>query len=201
MTWATRITILRIILIPVFVGLLLYYDRSARRGAADDAFRYWALAVFVIAALSDALDGYLARHHGQASELGALLDPIADKLMMLAALVCLGFMRTGPVEIMPLWFPIIIIGRDAILVLGFFLLMYFQVPFKVRPHWTGKAATFFTFLAIGATLLNWEVGWAFCVLGGLGAMACLAIYLRAGIAAFRDAGHTAPRTAIPDKTR
>jgi hypothetical protein len=87
MTWATRITILRLVLVPVFVTLIITYDESDPR---EEVWRYAAIAVFLIASLSDALDGYLARHCNQRSALGALLDPIADKLLLLASLVTLG---------------------------------------------------------------------------------------------------------------
>ena len=87
MTWATRITIFRIVLIPIFVGLMVEYGDTASGGHPEDDWRYAAIAVFIVASLSDALDGYLARHWNQRSALGALLDPVADKLLLLAVLM------------------------------------------------------------------------------------------------------------------
>src|SRR5277367_4421285 len=137
MTWATRITILRLILVPVFVAFIITYDETNPR---EEAWRYAAIAVFVVAAISDAIDGYLARHWNQGSALGALLDPVADKLLLLAALITLSFM---PVTF-PIWFPIIIISRDALLLVGYSVLRHFHVPMDIRPHWSGKASTLFT---------------------------------------------------------
>ena len=88
--------------------------------------------------LSDALDGYLARHWNQRSALGALLDPIADKLLLLAALMTLGLGSDGAsARPFPMWFPVIIISRDALLLGGYGILRHFQVPMEIRPHWTG----------------------------------------------------------------
>src|SRR5277367_6523851 len=134
MTWATRITILRLILVPVFVAFIITYDETNPR---EEAWRYAAIAVFVVAALSDALDGYLARHWNQGSALGALLDPIADKLLLLAALLTLGLIPFDHLRPFPLWFPAIIISRDALLLGGYAVLRHFQVPVEIRPHWAG----------------------------------------------------------------
>src|SRR5271156_4151408 len=92
MTWATRITILRLILVPVFVTLIITYTDSDPR---QEAWRSPAIGVFLLASISDAVDGSLARHWNQGSALGALLDPIADKLLLLAALVTLGLIPLG----------------------------------------------------------------------------------------------------------
>jgi len=136
MTWATRITILRLILVPVFVMFIITYNDSDHR---VEAWRYAAIAVFILASVSDAIDGYLARHWNQGSALGALLDPIADKLLLFAALVTLSFIPIGHLRPFPIWFPVIIISRDALLLGGYSVLRHFQVPMDIRPHWTGKA--------------------------------------------------------------
>src|SRR5271170_605834 len=141
MTWATRITILRLILVPVFVTLIITYDDSNKR---EEFWRWAALAVFVLAGVSDAIDGYLARHWNQGSALGALLDPIADKLLLFAALVTLSIVPLGPERPFPVWFPVIIISRDALLLGGYSVLRHFRVPVDIRPHWTGKLSTVFT---------------------------------------------------------
>src|ERR1700729_1273432 len=137
MTWATRITILRLILVPVFVTLLIPYDDPNH----EEIWRWAAIAAFVIAGVSDAVDGYLARHWNQGSALGALLDPIADKLLLFAALVTLSLIPLGHLRPFPIWFPAIIISRDALLLGGYCILRHFQVPMEIRPHWTGKVST------------------------------------------------------------
>ena len=188
MTWATRITIFRIVLIPVFIGLMVAYGETVQAGHAEESWRYGAIAAFIVASLSDALDGYLARHWNQRSALGALLDPIADKLLLLAVLVTFGLI---PPRYFPLWFTVIILGRDAILLLGYFVLRHFQHAIEIKPHWTGKLSTLFTFVAIAAVLFQAGVLiiW-FCALGAFFAVIATIIYVRQGLALLGDSGHT-----------
>src|SRR5258708_39281477 len=136
MTWATRIAILRLILVPFFVAFILTYDDTTSQGRHEEMWRYAAIAVFLVASLSDALDGCLARNWNQGSALGALLDPIADKLLLLAALITLGLVPVGHLRPFPMWFPAIIISRDALLLGGYCVLRHFQVPMDIRPHWS-----------------------------------------------------------------
>jgi CDP-diacylglycerol--glycerol-3-phosphate 3-phosphatidyltransferase/cardiolipin synthase len=194
MTWATRITILRLLLVPVFVTLVITYDDS---GQHEEFWRWVALAVFVIAGVSDAIDGYLARHWNQASALGALLDPIADKLLLFSALVTLSLVPLGNLHPFPVWFPAIIISRDALLLGGYAVLRHFHVPVTIRPHWTGKYSTFFTLLAIGSVLLKLgnRITVSLCILGAFTALACTFIYVREGLALLKHSGHTAPKSS------
>jgi len=191
MTWATRITILRIVLVPVFVTLVITYDDTDHLGRPEEAWRYAAIAAFVIAALSDAVDGYLARHWNQRSALGALLDPIADKLLLLAALVTLGLLPLDHFRSFPIWFTAIIISRDALLLGGYFVVRHFLHQVEIKPHWTGKLSTFFTFLAIGAVLfkLGPLILWL-CALGAIFALLCTVIYVRQGLNLLSHGGHT-----------
>ncbi len=196
MTWATRITILRLILVPVFVTMILTYDDTTSQGRPEEFWRYAAIAVFMIASLSDALVGYLARHWNQRSALGALLDPIADKLLLFSALITLGLVPAGHLRPFPLWFPAIIISRDALLLGGYGVLRNFRVPMDIRPHWTGKVSTFFTLLAIGAVLFKLG-GWAIftlCVLGAGFALVCTVIYVRQGLNLLKRSGYTGAET-------
>ncbi|HEV3272414.1 MAG TPA: CDP-alcohol phosphatidyltransferase family protein [Candidatus Methylacidiphilales bacterium] len=189
MTWATRITILRLVLIPVFVTFIITYTDSDPR---DETWRYAAIGVFLLASISDAIDGYLARHWNQGSALGALLDPIADKLLLFAALVTLSLIPLGHLRPFPVWFPVIIISRDALLLGGYCILRHFQVPMEIRPHWTGKVSTVFTLAAIGAVLLKlWaSVTLGLCALGAGFALVCTVIYVRQGLALLKQSGHT-----------
>jgi CDP-diacylglycerol--glycerol-3-phosphate 3-phosphatidyltransferase/cardiolipin synthase len=196
MTWATRITILRLVLVPVFVTLIITYDDTTSEGRPEEVWRYAAMAVFLVASLSDALDGYLARNWNQRSALGALLDPIADKLLLLAALVTLGLIPLDHLRPFPIWFPAIIISRDALLLGGYCVLRHFHVPMEIKPHWTGKLSTVFTLLAIGAVLL--KLGpWIFwlCLLGAGLALVCTVIYVRQGLDLLHRSGHTGAQTA------
>jgi cardiolipin synthase len=173
MTWATRITILRLILVPVFVTLVITYDDTDPR---EEVWRYAAIGVFILASLSDALDGYLARHWNQGSALGALLDHLRP---------------------FPLWFPAIIISRDALLLGGYAVLRHFQVPVAIHPHWTGKASTFFTLLAIGAVLFKLGAAaiTSLCALGAGFALICTIIYVREGLNLLGHSGHTKAQSA------
>ena len=189
MTWATRITIVRLILVPVFVTFIVTYNETDPR---EELWRYAAIAVFIIAAVSDAVDGYLARHWNQRSALGALLDPIADKLLLFAALVTLSLLPLGNLRPFPIWFPAIIISRDALLLGGYGILRHFHVPVEIRPHWTGKLSTVFTLLAIGAVLFKLgaiTTTWL-CALGAGLALVCTIIYVRAGLSLLSHSGHT-----------
>jgi len=189
MTWATRITILRLILVPVFVTFIITYDDTDPR---EEIWRYAAIGVFLLASISDAVDGHLARHWNQGSALGALLDPIADKLLLFAALVTLSLMPLGHLRPFPIWFPAIIISRDALLLGGYCILRHFQVPVEIRPHWTGKVSTVFTLMAIGAVLfkLGAPAILCLCALGAGFALVCTIIYVRQGLSLLSHSGHT-----------
>lgn len=133
---ANWLTLLRIVLIPGFVTLLVY-----RRPG-------WALAVFTLAALTDLLDGWVARWRGMSSRLGAFLDPLADKLLLTASFVTLTYLRA-----VPFWITAVVISRDAMLVVGALLMHVLGVRIDPRPSWAGKAATLFQVLTILSGLL------------------------------------------------
>jgi cardiolipin synthase len=134
---ANWLSVVRILLIPVFVTLLVY-----RRPG-------WSLAVFAVAAFTDLLDGWVARTTGSASRLGAFLDPMADKLMLVSAFVTLTYLRD-----LPFWITAVVISRDAMLVLGAVLVHMVGVRIYPRPTWVGKAATFFQILTVLVGLLG-----------------------------------------------
>jgi cardiolipin synthase len=133
---ANWLTLLRIVLIPVFVTLLVY----RRPGLA--------LGVFALAAFTDLLDGYVARRRGSQSRLGAFLDPMADKLLLTASFVTLTYLR-----ILPAWITILVISRDVILVVGALLIHMVGGRIHPRPTWAGKAATFFQITVVLTGLL------------------------------------------------
>lgn len=124
MTIPNVITILRFLLVPAVVYALL-------SGEVD-----WALAAFIVAGVSDGVDGFIARQFDQRSELGAYLDPIADKLLLVSVFVVLGYMGE-----LPLWLVIAAVSRDALIV-GAVLLSYVMGnPVVVRPLFVSKANT------------------------------------------------------------
>ena len=143
-TLANRITIGRIMMIPVFVLLTIYYIASAGDGTPDEWLRWAALVVFVATSLTDALDGYFARSRNERTRLGTLLDPIADKSLLLSALILL----TGPWSRifqphLPIWYVLLVISRDMILVSGSILIHIHCGHTEVQPRISGKLATFF----------------------------------------------------------
>ena len=103
MTTANKLTLLRMALIPVFLGVLY---------AGFPGCRYWALGVFIIASLTDTLDGYIARHYNQITNFGKFMDPLADKLLVCSALICLTVVQNDQ---LPTWIVLLIIAREFII--------------------------------------------------------------------------------------
>jgi len=152
MTTANKITLTRILMIPVFVMMAIYYGRGVQRGHAEEWQRVAAILLFAFAAISDGLDGYIARHYNQRSRLGVILDPIADKGLLLAGIITLSFSNWH--YEFPLWFPILVISRDVVIVSGALLLRYLNGEVTVRPSWVGKTATALQMLSIAAAMLQ-----------------------------------------------
>jgi len=173
MTLANQITVVRILLIPVFVVFAVYYSESVRAGEGDELLRWLAVAAFVLAAASDGLDGWIARRFNQRSVLGVVLDPIADKGLLLAAIITLS-LYPWPVSL-PLWFPVLVIARDVVILGGCALLKFLTGDVEVRPSMLGKIATALQMGAVAWVLLQipqeqWVV-WAaglFTLLSGIG---------------------------------
>ena len=141
-TLATRVTILRILGIPLFVLLLVYYTLGLAAGRSGDLLRWAALWLFVVVALTDALDGYLARSRNEVTRLGRFLDPLADKALLISGLVLLTRPSLPGLEPhIPVWFTTAVISRDVVLAAGYFVIHHFAGQVHVQPRWTGKLAT------------------------------------------------------------
>lgn len=142
LSWATRITLVRILLIVPFVMFLLNMNDPTVSPRARTGLRYAAIAVFVVMAVSDALDGYLARRHRQITRLGTFLDPVADKLLMTSACLLLASQR-GHVEgfTLPTTVVVAIVGKDILIVVGFAIVYLVTSQIRVVPVLLGKAAT------------------------------------------------------------
>jgi cardiolipin synthase len=190
MTLPNQITIARILLIPVFVMLAIYYGRSVSSGHPDETLRLATIAVFLAAALSDGIDGWLARRFHLKSALGALLDPIADKGLMLAAIITLSVTK-WPYEL-PLWYPVLVISRDILIVTGCGILRILNDHLEVRPSLLGKASTFLQMGAVAVVMLQWQ--WCEWVVWVSGAVTLLsgAGYIAQGIRLLQAGGHTHP---------
>lgn len=151
MTTANKVTILRMLLIPFFVVEALYYVKTG-----NETFRLMATLAFAIAAICDGVDGYIARHYNQRSELGAILDPLADKLLLVSGIVLFTFDNHPRFGSIPLWLTGTILGRDLFLLVGWGLIQAIVGKVKVRPRVTGKIATVLQMLAIVWILLKWD---------------------------------------------
>lgn len=183
MTLANSITLLRILLVPVFAWALLYHNESYAEGYTGKGWYWAAVILFAVAAASDGIDGWVARQFGQKSQLGRILDPIADKLLLVTAMVLLGAVGVAGLGKLPTWFPVLVVSRDLILVAGTILVGTLLHNYHfVRPHWTGKVCTFLQ-IAVVAFGLLWPthpLAKVFLVLAGLMTVASMAVYLTRG---------------------
>jgi cardiolipin synthase (CMP-forming) len=153
MTTANRVTIFRIVLIPFFVVEVLYYGNTGKQ-----IHYFLGVITFAVAALCDGLDGYIARHFNQRSELGAILDPLADKLLLVSAIVLLSFDHPY-LHAIPLWLTGTIIGRDVLLLLGLIVIQIIVGKVKVRPRFVGKVATVLQMAVVLWVLLKLDPRW------------------------------------------
>jgi cardiolipin synthase len=158
MTTANKITVVRILMIPVFVTMAIYYGQSIQRGAPLEWQRFTAIVIFLVAAVSDGLDGYIARRYKQRSALGAILDPIADKGLLLSAIITLSISNWSEIDPeygrFPAWFPVLVITRDAVILVGAGVLHLLNGKVQVKPSWTGKVATVLQMAAIAWVMLQ-----------------------------------------------
>ncbi len=152
MTLANQITLARIALIPVFVALANAYAGTYAEGNPEPFLRWAAILVFLVAAGSDALDGFVARKFNQRSRLGAILDPIADKGLLISAILALTFLPWP--HTFPLWFPILVIARDAVIVSGAMALQKWRPLSIIQPSLWGKAATACQMAAVAWILIG-----------------------------------------------
>ena len=196
MTTANKITVVRILMIPAFVTMAIYYGQSIQRHDPLEWQRFAAIAIFLLAAVSDGLDGYIARRYKQRSELGAILDPIADKGLLLSGIITLSISNWSEVDPeygrFPAWFPVLVITRDAVILVGAGILQYFiGNKMRIKPSWTGKVATVCQMCAIAWVMLQLHflplifvvsVAGAFTLISGI-------IYMVEGVHQLQAEGH------------
>lgn len=156
MTTANKISIVRILLVPFFIIQVLYYVETGR-----EWHRHLAILTFAVAALSDAVDGFIARRFNQRSELGAILDPLGDKLLLVSGIVLLSFHYERFLPQLPLWMTVTILSRDVLLLIGSLVIHYTCGKVNVRPHFTGKVATVLQMTAVLWALFKFDAGWLF----------------------------------------
>ncbi|PIQ82679.1 MAG: hypothetical protein COV76_02350 [Candidatus Omnitrophica bacterium CG11_big_fil_rev_8_21_14_0_20_64_10] len=176
MSLANKISLFRILLVPGFVACLLYY-----RPGESEVFRYAAVGLFLLGTITDAVDGYIARAANQASRLGAILDPAADKLFLVTAFLSLSLITTLPPEVrLEPWVPLLVFTRDILIVSGWLLVVLVTGDIRAYPSKLGKATTLFQMLTIVTVLLGFSysrivlwIAMGLTVLSGIG-------YLRLG---------------------
>jgi cardiolipin synthase (CMP-forming) len=139
-TPANQLTLMRMLLIPAFVILLTY------------GYRGWALVAFVAAGLTDLFDGLIARTMGEKTTLGAWLDPMADKLLLVTMFVMLTLPDVGAPNRLPIWFTILVISRDVAIVATVAVVNLAIGPRTFRPSMYGKVATAL-YIVTGVTAL------------------------------------------------
>ncbi|MDP3730296.1 MAG: CDP-alcohol phosphatidyltransferase family protein [Candidatus Omnitrophota bacterium] len=163
MNLANRITVTRIMLTPLFIAAVIY-------GRMDIA-----IVLFAAAVISDGLDGFAARSMHQQTFIGTILDPVADKILLISAFICLTLIKSVPENLrLPPYVPIIVISRDAIIVLGSILIHVVKGTVKIAPSFWGKLTTFFQMMTIVSILVQfkyscyvWNTATIFTVISGV----------------------------------
>jgi len=143
-------------MVPVFVALIACYTRE------HPWIRYSALGVYVLAAISDALDGFVARAYNQKTKLGTLLDPLADKLMINIGFVFMAVNDQFATRV-PFWFPAAILARDIMIVMGAYIINEFYGPVRIKPRITGKLTTCFQMSLVIAILIEARFAWGLMI--------------------------------------
>jgi cardiolipin synthase len=162
LTPANQLTLLRMIFIPIFV-VLLVYDMAG-----------WAFIVFILAGITDGLDGLIARHFRQKTQLGAYLDPLADKLLLTTSFVVLSTKGLGLAITIPLWLTIFVLSRDVLLIASALMIALSTGHRSFKPSLYGKTTTFMQIVTILVVLyfnhLNSDhpfIHWLFIATGAI----------------------------------
>ncbi|MEW6008043.1 MAG: CDP-alcohol phosphatidyltransferase family protein [Candidatus Omnitrophota bacterium] len=161
MRYANKISAFRVILIPFFIACLIYYNQQ------NNYLRHVALLIFFLAVVSDAVDGIVARLNKEKTAIGPILDPLADKLLLMSAYIFLFVRRSAFAVQLPIWVVLVVISRDAIILLGTFLIFIIRQDVKIIPSSWGKMTTFFQMATVIALLLEFKhsnIFWYFAVL-------------------------------------
>lgn len=151
-TWPMGLTMLRLLLLPVFLWVMLL--DAGRSSSGGNRHRWWAVGIFAVMAVTDKLDGYLARRLNLTSKIGTILDPVADKLLIASSVVLLSFdWAAGVAYRIPL--PVVgaVYGKDLVVALGTTVLLALVGKVPISPRWLGKAGTFFQLLLVMLTLV------------------------------------------------
>jgi cardiolipin synthase len=199
MTTANKITVVRILMIPAFVTMAIYYGESIKRSDPLEWQRFAAIIIFILAAVSDGLDGYVARRYNQRSKLGVYLDPIADKGLLLSGIITLSISNWSQSDpeygSFPVWFPVLVISRDAVILVGTMILYLLNGKVHVKPNWTGKVATVLQMIAIGWVMLQLRFIPLLYVVAAAGVFTLISgiVYVTDGVRQLQAEGHAHPQ--------
>ena len=189
MTFASKITLTRILLVPAFAALALAYGHTVKTGHPDEALRGWALGVFITAAASDGLDGWIARCFNQRSKFGAFIDPIADKALLLIGVITLSWVDWGMDGwCLPAWFAVIVVARDGLILGGIRWLYHKRRAVHIAPHWSGKVCTVTQMIALGWVMLKvvpYPPAWP-CLVAAVFTVWSAITYVRMGLVILRQ---------------
>ncbi len=141
LTVATKLTLVRMALTP-FVCISIFYKKI-----------YIALILFIIAAVSDSLDGFIARLFKQETPLGRMLDPLADKVLLNTVNLILSFGNIFTLTTIPIWLTIIVLCRDILIIACVSLIIIMANYTDIHPYWSGKLSTIFQFISIASVLI------------------------------------------------
>ena len=162
LNWATRITIVRILLTAPFVSLMLKINDSSLGVWQQNGIRYIAIIIFLVMAISDGVDGFLARKKRQITRLGTFLDPMADKLLITCACLLLASERAHVDGFrLPTTVVVMIIGKDFLLLTGFIIVYLITSKVYIVPVLAGKTATALQLSMVTAILIAPEVSTVF----------------------------------------
>jgi cardiolipin synthase len=177
LTPANQLTLLRVLMIPAFVILVVY------------GYLGWALVVFATAGITDALDGLLARWWQQKTSLGAWLDPMADKLLLVTTFIVLTIPGLGLANRLPIWLTVLIISRDVVIVVTVAIVNLAVGRRTFRPSIYGKVATATYIITASIAMLFNYLGYR-SIFVDVGVYASLAITLVSGVHYIRHAART-----------
>ena len=191
MTFASKITLTRLLLVPVFAVFAIYYGNSIEAGEPVEWFRWTALAIFVTAAASDGIDGWVARRFNQRSKFGAFIDPVADKTLLLTGITVLAAVDWGPDGwSLPIWFSALVIVRDVIIIAGIGFLHFTHHKIVIKPHWSGKVCTVAQMFALGWVMLRIYLLPPLypCVIAAIFTIWSAVAYIRQGLVILHESG-------------
>ncbi|MFH1692341.1 MAG: CDP-alcohol phosphatidyltransferase family protein [Candidatus Omnitrophota bacterium] len=184
MTFANKITLFRIISIPFFVASLVFYTPQ------KPYLKIVALSIFLLAAVSDIIDGYIARTKRQRTKAGAILDPLADKALLITAFIFI--YRVSKIYFavsLPLWVLLIVISRDTIILIGSCIILITHPGVHIQPTRWGKLTTFLQMATIVCIILEFKfspfIWWPAAIFTSISGID----YIRLGINTLNNSEH------------